>query len=72
MAPQLHVHRSEQRSFEVRRIALTKSAPIPLSTLFEGLLVGLSIQARDGVSTMDLDAGVTQAMSAWDVNVSRK
>lgn len=39
-----------------------------LATLFEGLLVGLSTQARDGVSMKDLDAGVTQALKAWDAN----
>jgi len=39
-----------------------------LATLFEGLLVGLSIQARDGVSAEDLDAAVTQALNAWDAN----
>jgi AcrR family transcriptional regulator len=42
--------------------------PAGLSTLFEGLLVGLSIQARDGVATEDLDAAVTQALNAWDAN----
>lgn len=45
--------------------------PAGLATLFEGLLVGLSIQARDGVSTKDLDAGVTQALNAWDANILR-
>ncbi|WP_242141216.1 TetR/AcrR family transcriptional regulator [Sphingomonas sp. TREG-RG-20F-R18-01] len=39
-----------------------------LATLFEALLVGLSIQARDGVSTEDLDAAVTEALNAWDAN----
>lgn len=42
--------------------------PAGLATLFEGLLVGLSIQARDGVSTGELDAAVTQALNAWDAN----
>jgi TetR/AcrR family transcriptional repressor for divergent bdcA len=42
--------------------------PAGLATLFEGLLVGFSIQARDGVSTEDLDAAVTQALNAWDAN----
>ena len=42
--------------------------PAGLSTLFEGLLVGLSIQARDGVSFEDIDAAVTHALSAWDAN----
>ncbi len=46
--------------------------PAGLATLFEGFLVGLSIQARDGVSTQDLDAAVTQAMTAWDANRSDK
>jgi len=39
-----------------------------LAALFEGLLVGLSIQARDGVSAEDLNAAVTQALNAWDAN----
>lgn len=42
--------------------------PDGLAALFEGLLVGLSIQARDGVSTEDLDAAVSQALHAWDAN----
>jgi TetR/AcrR family transcriptional repressor for divergent bdcA len=42
--------------------------PDGLAALFEGLLVGLSIQARDGVSTEDLDAAVSQALNAWDAN----
>lgn len=41
-----------------------------LGALFEGLLVGLSIQARDGVSGDQLDAAVTQVLSAWDANGS--
>lgn len=43
--------------------------PSGLATLFDGLLVGLSIQARDGVMTEDLDAAVTQALHAWDANL---
>ena len=39
-----------------------------LAALFDGLLVGLSIQARDGVSGEQLDAAVTQALYAWDAN----
>lgn len=42
--------------------------PAGLAALFDGVLVGLSIQARDGVSSNDLDAGVTQALAAWDAN----
>ncbi|MCQ8239578.1 TetR/AcrR family transcriptional regulator [Rhizosaccharibacter radicis] len=37
-----------------------------LGTLFEGLLVGLSIQARDGVAAGAIDAAVTAALTAWD------
>ncbi|MBD8637864.1 TetR/AcrR family transcriptional regulator [Sphingomonas sp. CFBP 13733] len=45
--------------------------PAGLTTLFDGFLVGLSLQARDGVSHEDLDAGVTQALAAWDANSGR-
>ncbi|MGF7151845.1 hypothetical protein FHS96_005513 [Sphingomonas zeicaulis] len=38
---------------------------VGLATLFEGVLVGLSIQARDGGSTGALDAAVTQDLIAW-------
>ena len=37
-----------------------------LATLLDGLLVGLSIQARDGVATAAIDGAVTVALSAWD------
>jgi AcrR family transcriptional regulator len=37
-----------------------------LSALFDGLLLGLSIQARDGVTAGDIDASITQALKAWD------
>lgn len=43
---------------------------VGLAALFDGLLVGLSIQARDGISGEQLDAAVTQVLSAWDVNRS--
>ncbi|EZP49976.1 TetR/AcrR family transcriptional regulator [Sphingomonas sp. RIT328] len=39
-----------------------------LAALFEGLLVGLSIQARDGVDRHAIDAAITQALAAWDAN----
>ncbi|NPD68488.1 TetR/AcrR family transcriptional regulator [Lichenicola cladoniae] len=39
-----------------------------LSTLFEGVLVGLSIQARDGVAADAFGAAITQALKAWDAN----
>ena len=44
--------------------------PVGLAALFDGLLVGLSIQARDGVSGEQLDAAVTQVLRAWDANSS--
>jgi len=37
-----------------------------LTALFHGLLLGVSIQARDGVSPEMLRAGVGHAMAAWD------
>ena len=37
-----------------------------LATLFEGVLVGLSTQARDGVPLAALEASITQVMSVWD------
>ena len=37
-----------------------------LATLLDGLLVGLSTQARDGVATETIDAAVTAALSVWD------
>lgn len=39
-----------------------------LAALFEGVLVGLSIQARDGIPGKVIDAAITQALKAWDEN----
>lgn len=39
-----------------------------LGALFEALLVGLSLQARDGVDGGAIDAAITQALKAWDAN----
>ena len=39
-----------------------------LATLSEGLLVGMSVQARDGVPAMALDAAVSSILSLWDLN----
>lgn len=36
-----------------------------LAALFEGLLVGFSIQARDGVPAASLDAAITSALGMW-------
>ncbi|MES3092484.1 TetR/AcrR family transcriptional regulator [Sphingomonas aerolata] len=37
-----------------------------LTMLYDGLLLGISIQARDGVPTETLRAGIGHAMAAWD------
>lgn len=39
-----------------------------LSGLFEGLLLGLSIQARDGIAASAIDAAISQALKVWDAN----
>jgi len=41
---------------------------VGLATLYEGRLVGLAIQARDGVPAGAIDAAITQALLAWDAN----
>ncbi len=43
-----------------------------LATMFEGLLLGLSIQALDGAAPACLDAAVTRALTAWDAQRSCK
>jgi AcrR family transcriptional regulator len=48
----------------------TDTDAIGLASLFDGLLVGLSIQARDGVSVTALEAGITAALAVWDVHRS--
>jgi AcrR family transcriptional regulator len=40
--------------------------PAALATAFHGFLMGISTQARDGVSQAALDAAVTQVMRLWD------
>lgn len=53
----------------IKEGALRPDTDVPgLASLFEGLLVGLSIQARDGVPGIVIDAGITQALKAWDAN----
>lgn len=37
-----------------------------LAAMFDGLLVGMSVQARDGVSADAMEAAVTKAFAAWD------
>ena len=41
-----------------------------LATLFEGVLLGLSIQALDGAAPACLDAAVTAALRVWDASLS--
>lgn len=53
--------------------ALRPDTDVPgLAALFEGLLVGLSIQARDGIPGKIIDGAITQAMKAWDENTAFK
>lgn len=40
--------------------------PAALTTLFDALLVGFAIQARDGVRVEEMEAAVTGCFSAWD------
>jgi hypothetical protein len=44
---------------------------VGLSALFDGILNGLSIQARDGVPAAKLDAAISAALTAWDGNLAR-
>lgn len=39
-----------------------------LAALYDGLLLGLSIQARDGVVPDAMDAAISQGLKAWDAN----
>ena len=41
-----------------------------LATLSEALLVGMSVQARDGVSHAAIDAAVSYLLQLWDLNRS--
>ncbi|MET4593263.1 MULTISPECIES: hypothetical protein [unclassified Sphingomonas] len=38
-----------------------------LTALYDGLVLGVSIQARDGVPAETLRAGIAHAMAAWDM-----
>lgn len=40
--------------------------PDALATVFDSFLLGISVQARDGVSFEKIDAAVTQIMTLWD------
>ena len=39
-----------------------------LATLAEALLVGMSVQARDGVSHAAIEAAVSNLLQLWDMN----
>jgi AcrR family transcriptional regulator len=43
-----------------------------LAALYDGLVLGISIQARDGVPTETLRAGIGHAMVAWDAQGRRE
>ena len=40
--------------------------PVALATMFESFLLGLSMQARDGVKLEALEAGICRLMQVWD------
>ena len=41
-----------------------------LATLAEALLVGMSVQARDGVSQVAIEAAVSSLLQLWDMNLA--
>jgi TetR/AcrR family transcriptional regulator, copper-responsive repressor len=43
-----------------------------LASMYDGFLVGLATQARDGVPFQTLDASVTEIMRVWDQYAARK
>ena len=43
-----------------------------LAALFEGVLLGLSIQALDGATPASLDAAITGALIVWDAHLSSR
>jgi TetR/AcrR family transcriptional repressor for divergent bdcA len=42
---------------------------IGLAHLFDGLLLGISFMARDGVTSTAIDAAITSSLAAWDANI---
>lgn len=42
--------------------------PIGVATMVEGMLLGFSMQARDGVESKALDAAVNSALVVWDAH----
>jgi AcrR family transcriptional regulator len=43
-----------------------------LVALYDGLVLGISIQARDGISAETMRAAIRHAMAAWDLNRSAR
>jgi len=39
-----------------------------LVALYDGLVLGISIQARDGIPAETIRAAIRHAMAAWDLN----
>jgi len=42
-----------------------------LVALLEGLLIGFSVQARDGLRVEAMDAAITAALQVWDLHQVR-
>lgn len=63
-------HREETRraiEYCVRAAAGSKTTNVtPLVLLYDALLLGIAIQARDGVPARDIAAAVVLAMASWD------
>ncbi|WP_340608370.1 TetR/AcrR family transcriptional regulator [Xenorhabdus bharatensis] len=49
----------------------SESDPISMAAMFNGLLLGFSTLARDGVSLEVLESSITQIMKVWDIRANR-
>ncbi len=66
-------HSGERREPRSRRASLRADTDVAgLAALFEGVLLGLSIQALDGATPACLDAAVTGALTVWDAHLSSR
>lgn len=59
-----------QRAMAAGDLVATTDAEA-LAALFEGLLVGFSVQARDGLRVEAMDAAITAALQVWDLHQVR-
>ncbi len=59
-----------QRAIAAGDLVATTDAEA-LAALFEGLLVGFSVQARDGLRVEAMDAAITAALQVWDLHQVR-